>query len=164
MTDLMGQAATEWLRLISVPSETETEDRAFLCTVSYKLAQLIQLSGLILHFWTCHILHCFHSQVLFLGTEQLFCSQLATETIELYILSNSVRGALYRTLSRQQQLKPQSVILLCRCSLNKQNAAHARNLNSFYPWAGRTANPDTLEGEGCKTLLDFGLMSFFIIM
>lgn len=63
------RAATEWLRLIYVPSETEMEARTLLCTVSDKLAQLIQLSGLILHFWTRHILHCFHSQVLFLGTE-----------------------------------------------------------------------------------------------
>lgn len=46
----MGRAATEWLSLIYVPSETETEARALLCTVSYKLTQLIQLSGLILHF------------------------------------------------------------------------------------------------------------------
>lgn len=46
----MDRAAIEWLRLIYVPSETETEARAPLCTVSDKLAQLIQLSGLILHF------------------------------------------------------------------------------------------------------------------
>lgn len=50
MTDLMGKAATEWLRLIYVPSETETEAQALLCTVGDKIAQLIQLSGLILHF------------------------------------------------------------------------------------------------------------------
>lgn len=48
--DLMDRAATEWLRLICVPSETETEAGALLCTVSDKLAQLIQLSRLILHF------------------------------------------------------------------------------------------------------------------
>lgn len=69
VTDLMDRAATEWSRFIYVSSETETEAQALLCTVSDKLAQLIQLSGLILHFWTRHILHCFRSQVLFLGIE-----------------------------------------------------------------------------------------------
>lgn len=50
VTDWMDRVATEWLRLTYVPSEAEMEARALLGTVSDKLAQLTQLSGLILHF------------------------------------------------------------------------------------------------------------------